>query len=175
LDNAAWYIWHAQLTQGYFSAAAAADVSIHRQIIWAKPTFNLTRSGMYHWSHEPCFYGWQKGKQPAWYGAKNQRSVWEIDKAGRGSFHPTQKPTEIFAIPMRNHLRKGEVCAEPFAGSGSQIVAAESEGVHCYAMEISEAYCEGIIRRYYDTFPHEVGRFRHENGNLQLLQIVENK
>lgn len=175
LDNAAWYMWHAHLTQGFFAAAAAAaDVILHRQIIWAKSGFNLTRSGMYHWAHEPCFYGWQKGKQPAWYGAKNQRSVWEIDRTGTKNFHPTQKPTEIFAIPIRNHLRKGEVCAEPFAGSGSQIVAAESEGVHCYAMEISEAYCEGIIRRYFQTFPMQSDKFRHENGNISLDDILSN-
>ena len=39
IENAAWYLWHAQMTQGFFAAAAAAaDILIHRQIIWVKPS-----------------------------------------------------------------------------------------------------------------------------------------
>lgn len=174
LNSAAWYLWHAHLTQGFFAAAAAADVLLHRQIIWVKPGFNLTRSGMYHWAHEPCFYGWQRGKQPEWFGAKNQRSVWEIDRQTGKSFHPTSKPPELFAIPMRNHLRRGDICAEPFAGSGSQIIAAQQCGVGCFAMEISANYCEAILRRCFEAFPELKQTFRHEGGILTASDIENN-
>jgi len=34
-QDAAWYLWHAQMTQGFFAAAAAAvQLLIHRQIVW---------------------------------------------------------------------------------------------------------------------------------------------
>lgn len=149
LDKAAWYLWHACLTEGYFSAAAAAaDVFLHRQIIWVKPNFILTRSGMYHWRHEPCFYGWIRGQQPPWYGPKNQSSIWEIPHDERKRVHPTQKPVELFAIPMRNHLQPGEVCVEPFGGSGSQIIAAEQLGVSCRVAELAPEYCDVIIERW---------------------------
>ncbi|HUV67888.1 MAG TPA: hypothetical protein VMW24_28620, partial [Sedimentisphaerales bacterium] len=82
--NAAWYLWHAHLIQGFFAAAAAAaaaDVILHRQIIWVKPVLLLGR-GQYHWKHEPCFMGWVKGHSPPDYGLGNgertQTTVWEI-------------------------------------------------------------------------------------------------
>jgi len=114
-ENAAFYLWHPMLTQGTFfaaaAAAAAADILIHRQIVWVKPGFVLTRSGMYHWKHELCFYGWMRGHVPPWYGDKSQVSVWMLGRdEDHGEHHPTQKPVALFAIPMQNHTRKGEVC-----------------------------------------------------------------
>jgi len=159
LDCAAWYLWHAHLTQGFFAAAAAANVVLHRQIIWRKPGFVLTRSGMYHWSHEPCFYGWVKGHQPQWLGNKSQTSVWECGRDEDSGQHPTQKPIELFAIPIRNHLKQGEVCYEPFAGSGSQFIAAEQLGRKCYGIEIEPRYVDVICRRWHKL----TGRVPHRD------------
>lgn len=148
LDHAAWYLWHAHLTQGFFSAAAAAaaNVVLHRQIIWKKPGFVLTRSGMYHWQHEPCFYGWVKGHQPKWLGSKSQTSVWEFPRE-KGARHPTQKPVALFATPIANHLDFGEIALEPFCGSGTQLVAAEQLGRLCYASEIEPKYVAVALER----------------------------
>lgn len=146
--NAAWYIWHAHLTQAFFAAAAAANLVLHRQIIWKKPHLVLTRSGMYHWQHEPCFYGWVKGFPPEWLGERNQTSVWEVDHDDRERCHPTQKPLELFSIPMRNHLATGAVCYEAFSGSGSQIIAAEKLGRRCFAMEIAPRYVDAVVARW---------------------------
>lgn len=147
-DNAAWYLWHAHLTQGFFAAAAAAaDVLLHRQIIWVKPSMVLTRSGMYHWQHEPCFFGWRKGRQPPWYGNKSQTSVWEIGR-DRDTIHPTQKPVALWMPGIENHTKAGDVCYEPFSGSGSQIIACEQTGRACYAMELSPQYVDASVRRW---------------------------
>lgn len=147
--TAAYYFWHPMLTQGtFFAAAAAADIIIHRQIIWVKPGFVLTRSGMYHWKHELCFYGWVRGFKPPWYGDKSQTSVW--DDFGRDSdhgMHPTQKPIELFIRPMRNHVQRGEWVYEPFGGSGSQVLAAECHGCLCAAMELSPKFLAVILER----------------------------
>jgi hypothetical protein len=125
-ETAAFYLWHPMLTQGtFFAAAAAADILIHRQIIWVKPGFVLTRSGMYHWKHELCFYGWRRGHTPPWYGDKSQVSVWEVGRDEDAGQHPTQKPVELFRRPILNHSKAGEVIYEPFAGSGSQFIGAE--------------------------------------------------
>lgn len=151
LDRAAWYLWHAQMTQGYFSAAAAAAAAqavIHRQIVWVKPNFVLTRSGMWHWRHELAYFAWVKGQQPPWYGEKNQTSVWEVGHDSKTRIHPTQKPVELFARPIRNHLLKGEVSYEPFAGSGSHIIAAERCETSCRALELSPGYCDAIVQRW---------------------------
>lgn len=147
LDHAAWYLWHAHLTQGFFAAAAAAaNVVLHRQIIWVKPGFVLTRSGMYHWQHEPCFYGWVRGQQPKWLGSKSQTSVWQFPRE-KGAGHPTQKPVALFATPITNHLDFGQIGLEPFSGSGTQLVAAEQLGRLCYACEIEPKYVAVALER----------------------------
>jgi DNA modification methylase len=153
--NAAWYLWHAHLTGAFFAAAAAAaaDVLLHRQIIWKKPRF-IIGMGLYHWAHEPAFMGWVRGNKPPFYGERNQTSVWEIDYDGKANptdrIHPTQKPVELFKIPIRNHTKPGEICAEPFSGSGSQIIAAEQLGRRCFACEISPTFCAVSIQRWAD-------------------------
>jgi DNA modification methylase len=150
--NAAWYLWHAHLTQGFFAAAAAAaaaDLLLHRQIIWVKPSMVLTRSGMYHWRHELCFYGWVRGNQPPWYGNKSQTSIWELGR-DQNMIHPTQKPVAIWETPIANHTKPGEAMYEPFCGSGSQIIAAEKHGRICYAMELSERYVDAAVLRWQD-------------------------
>ena len=148
--NAAWYLWHAHITGAFFAAAAAAaaDILLHRQIIWHKPKFVLTRSGMYHWQHEPCFYGWKRGHMPPWYGDKSQSSVWEVGRDADKGQHPTQKPIELFTIPMENHTLIGGLVYEPFSGSGSQVIAAETLDRKCYAMEIEPRYCDVAVSRW---------------------------
>jgi DNA modification methylase len=156
-DSAAWYLWHAHLTQGYFAAAAAAaaaDVILHRQIIWVKPVLLLGR-GHYHWKHEPCFMGWVDGHQPPDYGLgqgeRTQTTVWEIDqvtRAERKEFnHSTPKPVGLFSIPIVKHLLSGEACYEPFSGSGPQFIAAEQHRVSCYGLELEPRFCQVIIDR----------------------------
>ncbi len=157
--NAAWYLWHAMLTQGYFAAAAAAaaaaaNVVLHRQIIWVKPVLVFGR-GQYHWKHELCFMGWVKGSQPPDYGEGNgertQTTVWEIDgvaNADRKEFgHSTPKPTELFRIPIIKHLKAGEICFEPFSGSAPQLVAAEQSGRLCRAIELDPRFVAVALER----------------------------
>lgn len=143
----AFYMWHAMKMQAYFSqAAAAAGILFHRQIIWVKPQFVFGR-GQYHWRHELCLMGWLKGSEPPFYGRRNQCTVWEIGREN-DKIHPTQKPVEIFAKPIRNHLKPGQIVYEPFSGSGSNFIAAEKEGVRCFGMEIEPKYCDRIITRW---------------------------
>ena len=155
-DNAAWYMWHAHLTQGYFAAAAAAaGVILHRQIIWVKDRLILGR-GMYHWKHEPCFMGWVDGHRPPDYGEgdgeRTQTTAWEIKGVGvtdRREFeHATPKPIALFAIPVVKHTLKGEVCYEPFSGSGPQIIACEQLDRRCFAIEIAPEYVDVAIKRW---------------------------
>jgi hypothetical protein len=94
-----------------------------------------------------CFMGWVEGHRPPDYGRGNgerdQTTVWEIasvTNAEREAFgHSTPKPTELFRIPIIKHLKSGELCYEPFAGSCPQLVAAELTGRLCYALDIEPA------------------------------------
>jgi DNA modification methylase len=149
IENAAWYIWHAQMTQGFFAAAAAAaDLLIHRQIIWVKPSL-IMGHGHYHWRHELCFYGWRRGNQARWFGDRKQDTVWEIGRDSEG-IHPTQKPVELFRRPMRFNTELQDICYEPFTGSGTQFIAAEQLGRICYGMEIEPKYVAVALQRMAD-------------------------
>jgi DNA modification methylase len=163
VDHAAFYLWHPMLTQGtFFAAVAAADILIHRQIIWVKPHFIFGR-GDYHWRHELCFYGWRRGYRPAFYGERNQDTVWTLDEGGgsirKDQGHPTQKPVELFTRPILNHTRRGEAVYEPFAGSGSQYIAAEQTGRLCRGLELTPKYVAVTLQRLADMglSPRRVG------------------
>ena len=155
-DDAAWYVWHAELTSGLFASAAAtaADVTLHRKIIWVKPVMLFGR-GQYHWKHESCFFGWRKGHQPPDYGRghgeRDQTTVWEIggvSREDRENFdHGTPKPVELFEIPIVKHLKQDEICYEPFAGTGPQFVAAEQLGRRCFGCELEPRYAAVILER----------------------------
>jgi len=151
-DKGAYYFWHPMLTQGtYVAAAAAAGILIHRQIIWVKPVMLLGR-GDYHWKHELCFYGWRRGNRPEFYGRRNQTTIWEvgnITQAERRELdHATPKPVELFTRPLENNTVVGDICYEPFCGSGPQIIAAEQLGRRCYAIELEPKYVDVAVRRW---------------------------
>ena len=150
LPNAAWYCWHASRRQAMVESVwEAFGAFVHQQLVWAKDRGILTRS-YYLWQHEPCFFGWLKGNKPPRVSDDYPSTIWNIPtvKVGEKTDHPTSKPIEVFALPMRQHTRPGEVCYEPFSGSGSQIVAGETTGRRVYAIEISPQYVDVAVRRW---------------------------
>ena len=155
-EDAAWYCWHASRRQAMLEAVwEQFGAFVHQQIIWVKDRGVLTRSH-YLWKHEPCFFGWLKGKRPAKIADETLASTWQIPSVHGDDRpdHPTPKPLDCFAIPMRQHVPRGGLCYEPFSGSGSQIMAGEQTGRRVYAMEISPAYVDVAVERW----QAEIGR-----------------
>lgn len=76
------------------------------------------------------------------------RSVLKFDKRPSDkNLHPTQKPIDLMRWLVRAYSNPAATILEPFAGSGSTIVAAAIEGRKVVAIEQSEEYCEVIARR----------------------------
>ena len=151
VPNAAWYCWHASRRQRMVEEAWEKNGAfVHQQLIWAKPNRPILTRSWYLWAHEPCFFGWLKGKKPPKETAEYGRTVWEIEglNSDERPDHPTPKPLDCFSIPMRQHTKVGDICYEPFSGSGSQIIAGEREGRRVYAMEISPAYVAVTLERW---------------------------
>jgi DNA modification methylase len=147
--DAAWYMWHASRRQALLESVWNKYCAfVHQQIIWAKDRPILTRS-WYMWQHEPCFFGWVKGHKPKRVAKDYPPSIWAVptQTPGQTTDHPTQKPVELFAIPIRQHTNKGDICYEPFSGSGTQLVAAEQLGRVCYAMELSPPFVAVALER----------------------------
>ena len=147
--NAAWYCWHASRNQALLEEVwEKHGAFVHQQIIWAKDRPILTRS-WYMWQHEPCFFGWGRRNKPPRVVDNYPPTIWMLptQPAGETTDHPTQKPVELFAIPMRQHTKKGDLCYEPFSGSGTQFVAADQLGRRCYGLELQPAFVAVALER----------------------------
>jgi DNA modification methylase len=144
------YVWHAGVhVRTVVESLEAAGFAVRSQIIWAKPRLVLGR-GDYHWQHEPCLYAVRKGATGHWQGARDQTTLWSIGNGPEdvATVHGTQKPVECMRRPMLNNSQPGDAIYEPFCGSGSTIIAAETTGRRCLAMEIDPAYCDVTIQRW---------------------------
>ena len=65
------------------------------------------------------------------------------------------KPVELFARAIRNSSDPGEVVLDPFAGSGTTLMACEQTGREARLVEIDPAYCDVIARRWMEATGRE--------------------
>jgi len=132
-----------------------AGFECKQQIIWRKSAFVLGRSN-YHWQHEPCWYAVKKGATSNWKGDRKQTTVWDCDTPNRScsgskddkTIHPTQKPVELFEKSILHHTNPGEYVYDPFAGSGTLMIACEKTNRRALMIELDTKYCDIIIQRY---------------------------
>ena len=120
---------------------------VKHELIWVKNNHVLGRAD-YHYKHEPIIYGWKPGAEHYFIDSRSEFSVWFFDKPMKSDLHPTMKPPELIEYAITNSSRKGELVADFFLGSGSTLVAAEKCDRTVYGMELSEHYCEVIMRRW---------------------------
>jgi DNA modification methylase len=145
-------------------------------IIWVKNVFTIGRSN-YQRQYEPILYGWFEGSSHYWSGIRNlgdvygrenvrldidnvplvrveacgiESDIWEFAKPVKSADHPTMKPIGLCARSIRNSSKPGDLVVDTFGGSGSTLVAAEEVGRVCYTMELSEKFCDVIVKRWED-------------------------
>jgi DNA modification methylase len=116
-------------------------------LIWAKNTFTMGRSD-YQRQYEPILYGWKEGTDHYWCGARDQGDVWFVKKPLANDLHPTMKPVELVERAIRNSSKSRDTVLDPFAGSGSTLVACEKTGRQARLIELEPKYCDVIIRRF---------------------------
>jgi site-specific DNA-methyltransferase (adenine-specific) len=168
-DSAAFYITGPQGENGIMMMTALlhSGLPVRHQLIWCKngPTFSMGRLD-YDYQHEPIFYGWKKNHN--FYGlGKYTTSLWHYEKPKKCNLHPTMKPPELIKNAIKNSmepLKKAEnalqngsvkhnIILDPFAGSGSTIIAAEDCKRRSRLMEIDPHYCDVIVKRSLEAFP----------------------
>jgi DNA modification methylase len=161
------YVWHAALFAHVArEALLACGYEPRSQIIWHKQVHSLGR-GHYQWGHETAWYAVRKGCSANWQGGRKQTTVWQAaspimpfgDHTGEDAVtaHPTQKPLELFQRPILNHTSRGDLVYDPFAGSGTCLIAAEKTGRRCLTIELDPAWCD-LIRARYQTYQDRNGR-----------------
>jgi len=142
------YVWHGALHAVTVAASLEREgFAIRAQIVWAKERLVIGR-GDYHWQHEPCWYAVRnKGN---WVGDRKQTTLWSISSRDQDAetVHGTQKPVECMRRPTLNNTSPGDAVYEPFLGSGTTLIAAETCGRSCLAIELSPIYVDVAIRRW---------------------------
>ena len=83
---------------------------------------------------------------------KQMRTVWDLpnnkprDEQVFGK-HPAQKPVRLARRFIQLAARPGDLCLVPFAGSGTECVAAKVEGLHYLGFETDPAYVKLCHKR----------------------------
>jgi DNA modification methylase len=168
------YLWHAD-TEGLTvrSACADAGLRVRQCLVWAKSVMVLGRQD-YQWRHEPCLYGWAEGATHTWLSDRSQTTVLQFDKPARSAEHPTMKPVGLFAYLIGNSCKRGGRVLDPFAGSGTTVIAAEQTGRKALVMELDPLYCDVIVRRWEQFTGQKAERIGAEKATVSptLAQVA---
>jgi len=175
IQNGAVYTFHSSSNQIIFEKALNyAGFQVKQQLIWHK--HHILGHSHYHWCHEPIFYCSRMNENPEWFGTRAQKTtltkmipeemnleelrklvnkikkdstVWEIKKdSSKDYIHPTQKPTKLAERALVNSSKVGDNVLDPFAGSGSTLMACEQRNRKCYTIELDPTFCSHIIERW---------------------------
>lgn len=119
----------------------------HETILWAHVGKTRRYRFNYDWAKAA---GFPEDRLKA--AGKQMRTVWDIpnNKAreelafGR---HPTQKPLRLTQRMLKLSAAPGQLALVPFAGAGTECVAAAREGLDFIAAELDPAYVEIARRR----------------------------
>lgn len=155
------YVWHsAQRVCESVKSVVDAGYAVRQHIVWVKDIPVLSR-GHYNWQHENCLYAVRKSqckiRGARFTGGNAEKTTWQIPAISNpitpaydyyGSRHPTQKPTECFARPIRNH--DAPVVIDMFVGSGTIFIAAERVERVALGIEIMPEYIDMAITRWED-------------------------
>ena len=144
------YVWHGALHAATVAESLeAAGFNVRSQIIWAKDRLVLSRCD-YHWQHEPCWYAVKKTGKGHWAGDRKQTTLWHIANKDQDAdtVHVTQNPVECMRRPILNNSSPGQIVYEPFMGSGTTLIAAESTGRVCFGIELNLAYVDVAVQRW---------------------------
>jgi len=64
------------------------------------------------------------------------------------AMHPTVKPVALVADAIRDCSKRGGLVLDPFAGSGTTLIAAEKTSRRAAAIELDPLYIDTAIRRW---------------------------
>ena len=143
------------------TAGLAAYDRFINMAVWAK---NQPGMGSFYRSQHELFFVFAKGGAPyrnnvqlGRFG-RSRSNVWSYPSAAslartaeEGNplaMHPTVKPLALISDILLDASVRGDLVADPFAGSGPTLIAAEKLGRRARVLEIDSAYCDAILTRW---------------------------
>jgi DNA modification methylase len=122
-----------------------AGLQFFHSVIWDKVNPGL--GWRYRRQHEMVMVAHRTGGKLAW--ADDDKATANIYRKSppRNRQHPNEKPIEMPSHFIQLHTIAGRVVLDPFAGSGTTLIAAKNLGRISIGIELDERYCETIARR----------------------------
>ena len=148
-EKSAVYVFYAHSrSREFLNAFHDSSLKQRSIIIWHKTSGGFGDfMAQYMNAYEPCIYG-SNGETVNWYGATNEKTVWDMDKERKCDLHPTMKPIELVGRAVKNSSKKGDVVLDIFGGSGSTLISCEQLNRKCYMCELDPHYVDVIIDRW---------------------------
>ena len=121
--------------------------AVRSLLIWHKEgAYSGPLNAAFFTNHEEVYVigeGWVRSSPPL----RSVITTFEHrSTASRRSGHPTPKPVSLME-ELIGRCQEPWVVADPFAGSGSTLVAAKALGRRAIGVELEERYCEIAARR----------------------------
>jgi DNA modification methylase len=152
-----------------------------RRMIWGFP-----------YLHDPAATGWivwdkQPGvarrgiTAPVECASTTCRKGWDVYRCMWGGYmreageirykHPTQKPMKVCLLPIDEWTTADETVLDPFAGSGTTLVAACKLSRQAIGIEIEERYCEIAAKRL-EAADRGISVKELEHGQRTLFKAI---
>ncbi len=101
-----------------------------------------------------------------------QTSTIYIDKPQKSVDHPTMKPVALIERFLVNSSKPGDSVLDPFAGSGSTLIACERRQRRCHAIELDPKYCDVIVTRWQDYTEKDA---IHQSSGLNFQNLRDHR
>ncbi|MGK2898581.1 MAG: DNA-methyltransferase [Burkholderiaceae bacterium] len=133
----------------------AADFSPRGTIVWEKLNPPPTPRPSYVSATEWCVWLQRDGGKATWNGSGFTPNILRHPICGGGerSAHPTQKPLSLLLELVQRHTNPDDLILDPFAGSGTTLVAAKQLGRRAIGIELEERWAEVAAKRLESATP----------------------
>lgn len=141
------------------AAGRAAYTELKNLCVWNKKS---PGHGSFYRSQHELVFVWKNGSAPhinnfeLGQHGRTRTNIWDYvglaamqrGRAEQLAMHPTVKPVALVSDAIKDCSRRGDIILDPFAGSGTVMIAAERTGRKACALEIDPHYVDVAIKRW---------------------------
>jgi DNA modification methylase len=123
-----------------YDALEAAGYPVRNMLVWDKEKMGMG----FPWRAQHELVAFAK-RSAAQMGDGKKGNVLKCERT-RNELHPTQKPVALIEAILANE--PGANLFDPFIGSGTTLIAAETVGKNCFAADVIPEYCDVAVQRW---------------------------
>ena len=123
-----------------YDALEAAGYPVRNMLVWDKEKMGMG----FPWRAQHELVAFAK-RSAAQMGDGKKGNVLKCERT-KNELHPTQKPVALIEAILANE--PGANLFDPFIGSGTTLIAAETVGKNCFAADVIPEYCDVAVLRW---------------------------